>query len=107
MSEICTMCGLPKTLCVCQIIAKETQKVSVYLLNKKFGKRYTIVEGIDTKEIDLKSVTKQLKSKFACGGTAKEGKIELQGDHRQKVMKVLVDMGFSPETIEVQEQIRR
>lgn len=107
MSEICTTCGLPKALCVCEIIAKETQKVSVYMINKKFGKKYTIVEGIDNKEIDLKEVTKTLKSRFACGGTMKDGKIELQGDHRQKVMKVLVELGFPPETIEVKENMFR
>ena len=103
MGEICTTCGLPKELCVCEAIAKERQQIQVYALNKKFGKRYTIVEGIDTKEIDLKEVTKKLKSRFACGGTAKDGKIELQGDHRHKVMAVLVELGFPPETISVKE----
>lgn len=73
------------------------------MINKKFGKKYTIVEGIDNKEIDLKEVTKTLKSRFACGGTMKDGKVELQGDHRHKVMKVLVELGFPAETVEVKE----
>ena len=101
MSEICSKCGLPIELCVCETIAKESQKIKVYLVSKKFGKNYTIVEGIDTKEIDLKEAAKNLKSRLACGGTIKEGKIELQGDHRHAVRKFLVEMGFAPETIVV------
>lgn len=102
MSEICTKCGLPKELCVCETIAKESQKITVKIIKKKFGKKYTIVEGIDETEIDLKDLTKKLKNEFACGGTLKNKQIELQGDHKQKVKKVLIEMGFSPETIEIQ-----
>lgn len=101
MSEICNTCGLPKELCVCESIAKESLKIKVYTMNKKFGKVYTIIEGIDEKTIDIKDLAKQLKSQFACGGTFKEGKIELQGDHRSKAMDALVKVGFAPETIEI------
>jgi translation initiation factor 1 len=101
MSDICPKCGLPKELCVCETIAKESQIIKVYVIRKKFGKKYTVIEGIDSKEIDLKDLTKKLKTKFACGGTAKEGRIELQGDHKQKVKINLVQMGFSQETIDV------
>ena len=82
MSEICSMCGLPKELCVCETIAKESQKIVVKTVKKKFGKKYTVIEGIDEKEINLKDLGKKLKARFACGGTSKEGKIELQGDHK-------------------------
>lgn len=101
MSEVCTQCGLPKELCVCETIAKENQTIKVYIIKKKFGKKYTTIEGIDQKEIDLKDLVKKLKSQFACGGTTKEGKVELQGDHKLQVKKILVEMGFAPETIEV------
>ncbi len=101
MSDICPKCGLPKELCVCETIAKESQRIKVYVISKKFGKKYTVIEGIDSKEIDLKDLTKKLKTRFACGGTAKEGKIELQGDHKQKVKENLIQMGFSQETIDV------
>ena len=101
MSEVCTKCGLPKELCVCETIAKESQKIQVYLEKKKFGKINTVIEGIDEKEIDFKELTKKLKTKFACGGTAKDGRIELQGDHKNKVKHILVEIGFASETIEV------
>ena len=101
MSEICSTCGLPKELCVCETIAKESQKIKVYALKRKFGKLYTIVEGIDTKDIDLKDITKKLKGRLACGGTFKDGKIELQGKHMANIRDALVKLGFAPESIEI------
>jgi len=101
MSEICPVCGLVKELCVCETIAKESQKIHVYLEKKKFNKYYTIVEGIDAKEIDLKDLAKRLKSELACGGTMKGGKIELQGEHRQRAKKILINYGFAPSSVEV------
>lgn len=102
MNEICPTCGLPKDLCVCETIAKETQKIEVGIEKKKFGKKYTIIDGLDPKEIDIKELIKKLKSRFACGGTAKEGRIELQGDHRANIKEALIALGFAPETIIIQ-----
>jgi len=101
MSEVCTQCGLPKELCVCETIAKESQTIIIKMIKKKFGKKYTQIDGIDQKEIDLKEILKKLKNKFACGGTVKDNKIELQGDHKVQVKKILVELGFPSETIEV------
>ena len=101
MSEICPVCGLVKELCVCETIAKKSQKIFVYVERKKFNKNYTIIEGIEAKEIDLKDLTKKLKSELACGGTIKDGKIELQGEHKQRVKKILVAYGFAPSSIEI------
>lgn len=101
MSEICSKCGLPKELCVCETIAKEDQIIKVYLIAKKFNKNYTVIEGINNKDIDMKGLAKKLKTTLACGGTIKEGRIELQGDHKQKVKDILVQSGFAKETIDV------
>ena len=101
MSEICPICGLVKELCVCETIAKESQKILVYVERKKFNKNYTIIEGIDAKEIDLKDLAKKLKSKLACGGTIKDGKVELQGEHIRKVKKILIEYGFAPSSIDI------
>ena len=102
MSTICSKCGLPQELCVCEIIAKEEQRIKVLGVKRKFGKITTVVEGIDKKQIDLKEVAKKLKSKFACGGTVKNNAIELQGDHRQEIKQELVKLGFAEETIDVE-----
>ena len=101
MTGVCPKCGLVKELCVCETIAKESQKIKVYLENKKFNKVYTIIEGIDEKDIDFRDLAKKLKSEFACGGTSKGGKIELQGGHKNKVKNFLIKIGFPPNTIEV------
>jgi translation initiation factor 1 len=101
MTAICTTCGLPKDLCVCEQIARESQKITVTLDKKKFGKTYTIISGINEHEVDVKDLAKKLKNKFACGGTAKGGQVELQGDHRRNAKEELVKLGFLPDTIEV------
>lgn len=101
MNEVCPKCGLPKDLCVCEIIAKEEQQIEIKIVKRKFGKIITTVEGIADKSIDLKEVTKALKSKLACGGTFKEGVIELQGNHAGKVKQYLIELGFPENTIKV------
>jgi len=100
MSDICTTCGLPKELCVCEAIAKENQKITIRIEKKKFRKEYTVIEGLTT-DIDLKDLTRQLKNKLACGGTLKNGVIELQGSHIKETREFLIKQGFAAETIEV------
>jgi len=99
MSNVCPKCGLAKELCVCETIAKEEQKIRVRSVKRRFGKLITLIEGIDP-SINLKDVTKKLKSKLACGGTVKEGIIELQGDHTKKAKEELIKLGFNANTIE-------
>jgi len=98
---MCTTCGLPQDLCVCESIAKESQKIEIRLEQKKFRKYYTVVDGINAKDIDVKDLATKLKERCACGGTVKDDRIELQGDHRQRVKEALVSLGFAPEMIVV------
>ncbi len=83
-------------------VLKEQQRIRVYIEKARYGKLKTIIEGIDEKEFDLEDIAKKLKAKLACGGTVKKGRIELQGDHRDRVKKLLADLGFSEELIEVE-----
>ena len=98
---VCQKCGLPEELCVCESIAKETHKIRVRTVEKRFRKKMTLVEGLDSETIDVKDLLKKLKSKLACGGTWKENMIELQGDHRARVKKMLIQEGFSEGSIEI------
>lgn len=98
---VCNQCGLPQDLCVCEMIAREQQKIAVKVEKKKFNKKYTIIVGL-SKETNINEVAKKLKSKFACGGTAKNGQIELQGDHKMRAKAALIELGFPDETIETQ-----
>jgi len=99
MSNICEVCGLPKEICVCEDIAREQQKIIITVDKRRYGKMMTIVDGIDTHDLDVNSLVTKLKSKCACGGTIKDSKIELQGDHRIKVKETLEKMGFMVEVI--------
>ncbi len=95
---ICPKCGLPAEICACEEMVREEQKIRVRKDKRKFGKFVTIVEGFD--DVDINKIAKELKMRLACGGTAKKGKVELQGNHMSRVKKVLVDMGFSISTID-------
>ncbi len=97
MSEICPICGLPKELCMCEEIAREQQSVRISTDSRRYGKMVTVVDGIDGNDIDISDLAKTLKSKCAAGGTCKDGRIELQGDHKKKVKAVLEEMGFRTE----------
>jgi translation initiation factor 1 len=48
--------------------------------------------------VDISELATTLKRKTATGGTAKDGKIELQGDQRERVKKILEDLGYKVET---------
>ncbi len=98
MAGICSVCGLPEELCICEQIAKEQQKIRILTDTRRYGKVVTVVEGIDSTDIDLEDLARKLKTRCAAGGTAKEGRIELQGDHKRKVKEVLEELGFSVES---------
>ena len=83
-------------------VLKEQQRIRVYVERARYGKLKTIIDGIDDKEFDLDNIAKKLKAKLACGGTVKKGRIELQGDHRDRIKKLLGELGFSEELVEVE-----
>ena len=94
MAGICPVCGLPEELCMCEEIAREQQQIKIYSMKRRYGKIVTLIEGIDSGDIDLDDLARKLKTRCAAGGTVKSGKIELQGDHKKKVEQVLKEMGF-------------
>jgi len=99
--EICPVCGLPKELCICGTLKLEEVRIKIRKEFRRYNKPVTIIEGIDEKDHDLHSIAKKLKGWLACGGTVKEGKIILMGDHRDKVVTYLEKLGFSRDKIEV------
>ncbi len=97
-ANTCSRCGLPFDLCACITIEREAQKIRISTEMRRFQKPITIVEGIVD---NAKEVAKELKSKLACGGTIKEGHIELQGDHKIKAKEILIKLGYSDNQIEI------
>ena len=100
MSDICPKCGLPRELCTCEAMAKEEEKIRVYTVARRFGKKTTVIDGI-SKDLDIKNILKEMKQNLACGGTLKNRTIELQGDHKSKVKSILVGLGFPADRIDV------
>ena len=100
MPEICPNCGLPKDICACQTIEKETvAHLKVYTTKARFNKLVTIVEGLDGDE--LVTAAKELKRKLACGGSSKNGVVVLQGNHKEKTVEYLMQLGYKKEAIKI------
>jgi len=90
--------GLPTQADAFEEIAKSDQHISVATETRRYGKVITLVSGLD-KTVDLKDVARSLKEGLACGGTVKNGVIELQGNHLKRVKPILARLGFSEESI--------
>ena len=59
------------------------------------GNTVTLVRGFNGSTDDLQSLCKLLKQKCGVGGSAKDGEIIIQGDHRQRLVEILKKEGYS------------
>ncbi|MCW6036633.1 translation initiation factor [Spirulina subsalsa FACHB-351] len=58
------------------------------------GKTVTVISGFQCKATTLADLLKELKTKCGTGGTVKENTLEIQGDHKQKLLALLTEMGY-------------
>jgi len=79
---------------------QEEARINVTVERRKWGRLTTVVEGFD-KNIDINDLATKLKGKLACGGAAKRGHVELQGDHRGIIGGVLAKLGFPEEMVQI------
>jgi translation initiation factor 1 len=58
------------------------------------GKTVTMITGFQSSPDTLAKLLKQLKTQCGTGGTVKEDSLEIQGDHRDKLLQILIQLGY-------------
>lgn len=91
--------GMPSEL---EELEKEEQRIKISVTKRRYGKEVTIINGIQGRSLNLDDLASKLKKRLACGGTVKNGNIELQGNHKRRVKEELAKLGFNKDKIQVQ-----
>jgi translation initiation factor 1 len=95
----CERCGELETACQCppgskNWIAPEKQTASLATEKRKKGKLVTVVRGLAPEANDLPSLLAKLQNACGAGGTIKDGVIEIQGSHVDRVRELLRGIGY-------------
>ena len=93
-AEICPTCGLPKEICVCEDLGRETTVLTVGLDTRRYGKYVTVVRGLESDVEEAEKLARELKRALATGGSGKDGVIVLQGDRKKDVVRILQERGY-------------
>lgn len=79
-----------------QTLPPDRQKLRVGIDRRaRAGKQVTLVSGFVGTQEDLEALGRLLKTRCGVGGSAKDGEILIQGDHRDRVVALLTEMGYS------------
>jgi translation initiation factor 1 len=76
-------------------LPKNQQKLRLHIERLKGNKEATVVKGFIGTDETLEALGKLLKTKCGVGGTAKDGEVLIQGNHRDKVLQILITEGYS------------
>ena len=96
----CEVCEQPLAQCVCPrsesgvVLLPKDQPARVGREKRRKGKIVTVITGLDPVASNLKAILARLKTACAAGGTINDGKIEIQGDHRERALSILRDLGY-------------
>lgn len=78
-----------------EVNTPQNHQLKVWLeKNSRGGKTVSIVKGFIGSSDDLENLAKVLKTKCGVGGSEKKGEILIQGDHRDKILKILIEYGY-------------
>ncbi|MFW6387102.1 MAG: stress response translation initiation inhibitor YciH [Thermodesulfobacteriota bacterium] len=98
-ADRCDTCGKLTSTCRCAPGPKQDPTRAVVRIGREAkgrkGSGVTVVSGIPLPEKELKQLAKQLKKKCGCGGTLKDGVIEIQGDQRDFLLDLLQQQGWT------------
>jgi translation initiation factor 1 len=98
--RMCPECRRALADCVCKAVAETLQAgdgaVRVTRETKgRGGKSVTLIKGLALEPLALALLAKQLRTVCGSGGTVKDGVIEVQGDHCERVIEALKKYGHS------------
>jgi translation initiation factor 1 len=93
--SLCPRCG--RSPCVCQTVDLLPSQQTAYVQRdrkRRAGKTVTLVYGLQHNAATFKALLKTLQATCGTGGTIKDGELEIQGDHRERVAEKLREMGY-------------
>jgi len=97
--RMCPKCEKPVSTCICRKAAAKPAGDGIVRISRETkgrkGKGVTVITGLPMSTDSLKQLAKQLKKKCGSGGTVKGNIIEIQGDHRDLLVKALSDQGYT------------
>lgn len=97
---LCPKCHQLKTTCTCTSEPSAPSKSTVVRVGRETkgrrGKGVTIISDLPLDENGVTELAAKLKQRFGTGGTIKDGRIEIQGDHRERIVAKLEGMGYRP-----------
>lgn len=97
--SLCPDCGQPIGACHCGSKNAVSPGDGIVRISRETkgrkGKGVTLISGLTLNDIELKLLAKELKTQCASGGTVKDGTIEIQGDQREKLVRILKDRGWT------------
>jgi translation initiation factor 1 len=77
------------------MVPPQKQVLRIWLERGRGGKESTVIKGFEGSDEALSELARVIKNKCAAGGSAKDGIIIVQGDHRDKVLKLLSEAGYT------------
>lgn len=95
---LCPKCHQLKKTCTCQTEPLAPSKSTVVRVGRETkgrgGKGVTIISDLPLDENGLAELAAKLKTRLGTGGTVKDGRIEIQGDQRDRIVAELEGMGY-------------
>jgi translation initiation factor 1 len=96
--RMCPGCNRPAGQCSCREKPAPPKSDGIVRLMRETkgrkGKGVTLITGLPLDDAGLKKLAKALKQKCGCGGSLKNGVIEIQGDHRDVLEQELTGLGY-------------